>query len=208
MVYEKVLSAMGWYKARGEGGRKCWGWATAILNRIVWKTSLRGWSLDKNLKVWGCSHGFSFTYRRTWLPLQMSWQRGRFLSPVTGAIPLWVFFFFFSFCIFRAAPMTYESSWAGGQMGALANGLATPTAMADLSSISLRQWPGSLTHWVRPGSEPTFLMDTSWILNPRSLNRNSRTIPSLSYQIRIYMNMDFHNFSFQKVWSLLYFIVI
>ena len=66
---------------------------------------------------------------------------------------------------FRATPAAYGSSQARGTIGASAAGLPHSHSNAR---TELRPWPtpqltanvGSLTHWVRPGVEPT----SSWIL--------------------------------------------
>ena len=62
----------------------------------------------------------------------------------------WLYWFFLLFCfVFRAAPTAYGSSQAKDQIGAIAAGLFH-------SHSNVRP----LTHWARPGIEPTY----SWIL--------------------------------------------
>ena len=59
------------------------------------------------------------------------------------------FYFYFTFLFLRAAPTAYEGFQARGLIRATAAGLHHSYSNA-----------GSLTHWVRPGIEPT----TSWFL--------------------------------------------
>ena len=74
------------------------------------------------------------------------------------------FFLFLVFCIFRAASTAYAGSWARGWIGAVAAGLChshsnTKSELsATYTTAHSKAW--SLTHWVRPGIEPT----TSWFL--------------------------------------------
>ena len=60
-------------------------------------------------------------YVRKWLVI--------FTLPLNGN------FFFFFFCLFRAAPIAYGSSQARGKIGAIAVALPTATAMPDSSHI-------------------------------------------------------------------------
>ena len=60
----------------------------------------------------------------------------------------WFFFFFFFFLLFRVAPKAHGGSQARGWIGATA------------SLYHSHSNTGSLTHWARPGMEPT----TSWFL--------------------------------------------
>ena len=72
-------------------------------------------------------------------------------------------FFLFLF-FFSGPPAAYGSSQARDQIGASAEAYTTATATRDLSHISIYaaaySSTRSLTHWVRPGFEPTPL----WIL--------------------------------------------
>ena len=74
------------------------------------------------------------------------------------------FIFLFYFLLFRAAPRTYGSSQARGQIGTVATGLHH--IHSNTSSEPCLQPPiahghaGSLTHRARPGIEPA----SSWIL--------------------------------------------
>ena len=66
----------------------------------------------------------------------------------------------------RAAPTTYGSSQARGQIGAVNASLHHSHSNTG-SKMCLRPTPqlnaGSLTHRVRPGIEPTSSWDSSWI---------------------------------------------
>ena len=66
-----------------------------------------------------------------------------------GVGHLFCFFPFFVFCLFRATPTAYGGSQARGLIGAVATGLHHSHSNA-----------GSLTHWARPGIEPT----SAWFL--------------------------------------------
>ena len=75
-------------------------------------------------------------------------------------------FYFYFYCFFRAIPVAYESSQARGRIGAVADSLHTPQpqphriwAVSAICTTAHRN-AGSLTHWGRPGIEPT----SSWIL--------------------------------------------
>jgi len=68
------------------------------------------------------------------------------------------FFFFFFFCLFRAAPMAYGGSQARGLIGAVATSLRH--SHSHMGYDLHHSYAGSLTHWARPGIEPT----TSWFL--------------------------------------------
>ena len=70
-----------------------------------------------------------------------------FTCPLKNAVYICSsFHFFLYFLLFRAAPVAYGSSQARGQIGVAAAGLCSSHSNA-----------GSLTHWARPGSEPTSL---------------------------------------------------
>ena len=83
-------------------------------------------------------------------------------------IPYIVFRFFvsfFVFCLFRAAPKAYGSSQARGRIGATAAGLHHSSRQRQIRAASAIHTTahgntGSLSHWVRPGIEPTI----SWFL--------------------------------------------
>ena len=49
--------------------------------------------------------------------------------------PLHFFLLFLSFCLFRASPAAYGVSQARGQIGAVAAGYTTATAMSDPSQV-------------------------------------------------------------------------
>ena len=67
--------------------------------------------------------------------------------------------FFFSFFIFRAAPVAYEGSQAGVKIGTAAAGLHHSHSNARFEP-HLHLCHGLLTPWERSGIEPT----SSWIL--------------------------------------------
>ena len=65
-----------------------------------------------------------------------------------------VFLLFFPFCLFRAVPVAYGSSWARGLTGAVAEPIPQHAGTWD-----------PLTHWARKAKDWTpILKDTSWIL--------------------------------------------
>ena len=69
------------------------------------------------------------------------------------------------FLLFRAAPTVYGSSLARDRIRAATAGLHHSHSNAKIRAMSViyttgHSYTGSLTHWVRPGSEPT----SSWIL--------------------------------------------
>ena len=68
-------------------------------------------------------------------------------------------FFFFSPCLFRAAPEVYGSSQARGQVGATATSLVHSHSNLQPTS-QLVATLDYLTCWVRPGTEP----ESSWTL--------------------------------------------
>ena len=87
------------------------------------------------------------------------------LNYTTVFLDLHIFFFFFNFLLFRAAPAAYGSSQNRGQTGATATSLLTiATATWDLTCVcslhnsSWQCW--SLIHWARPGIKPV----SSWKL--------------------------------------------
>ena len=77
-------------------------------------------------------------------------------------------YFFFTFCLFRAVPGAYGGSQARGLIGAVAASLCHchSNARSELrlqptsTYTTAHSSAGSLTHWARPGIEPT----TSWFL--------------------------------------------
>ena len=84
------------------------------------------------------------------------------------------------FFLFIAAHVAYGSSQTRDWIGAAASAYAIATATPNLSHIcdlchSLQQHR-SLTHWVRPGIEPTSSQRQCWVLNLPNHNRNSKTI--------------------------------
>ena len=59
----------------------------------------------------------------------------------------------------------------GGESELQLQACATAMTMLDLSRIcNLYSEAGSLTHWARPGVEPTFSWTLCWVLNPLSHN--------------------------------------
>ena len=87
--------------------------------------------------------------------------------------------FMYLLFLFRVAPAAYESSQARGRTKAAAEAYATARATApqdprwvcDLRR-SLKQ-RRSLTHWARPGIEPTSWQGLCQVLNPLSHSGNS-----------------------------------
>ena len=81
---------------------------------------------------------------------------------------------FFNF-LFRAVPMAYGSSQARGRIRATA--YATVTATRDPShvcNLHHSSWQhGILNPLNKPRDRTDIFMDTSWVLNPPSLNGNS-----------------------------------
>ena len=75
------------------------------------------------------------------------------------------FFLFFFFSLFRPVPKAYGSSQARGWIGAIATGLITASAKQDPSRVCNLRYAIAhantrlITHWVRPGIEPT----SSWM---------------------------------------------
>ena len=55
-----------------------------------------------------------------------------------------------------AALEAYGDSWARGWIGAAAEACATAMATLDPTYATAHGSAGSLTHWTRPGMEPTF----------------------------------------------------
>ena len=96
---------------------------------------------------------------RWWWP---HWPKSKIFPHEVGSRDDWEFFLFFFFWLFRVEPAAYLSSWARGRIGAIAAGL-------HHSHSNL----GSLTHWVRPGIEPTSSWVLCQVLNLLSHNRNS-----------------------------------
>ena len=88
----------------------------------------------------------------------------RFSNSITVLLLLLLllfFFFFLIFCLFRATPKVYGSSQARDQIRVVAAGLHHSHSNARSEA---HLWPtphtaqgntGSLTHWARPGIEPT-----------------------------------------------------
>ena len=70
--------------------------------------------------------------------------------------------FFFFFLLFRAATMAYESSQARGRISRLTPQPQQPWDPSHYlwPTPQLTAMPDSLTHWARPGFNPT----SSWIL--------------------------------------------
>ena len=69
----------------------------------------------------------------------------------------------FLFCLFRATPMAYGCSHARGWLRAVAASLLDSHSNAGSESTTYTTAhgnAGSLTHWARPGMEPT----SSWML--------------------------------------------
>ena len=82
-------------------------------------------------------------------------------SPINSQI----FFFFLYFAISRATPAAYGGSQARGLIGAVATGPCHSHGNMGIQAVSTTYTTAhgntrSLTHWVRPGIEPT----TSWFL--------------------------------------------
>ena len=110
-----------------------------------------------------------------WLPVHLSLWRGD--EPKSGSHPRVILpsrghvavsgdsFFFFFFCLFRAAPAAYGSFQARGRIRGAA---ATLCHSLRNTGSEPHLWPtpqltgntGSLTHWARPGIKPV----SSWIL--------------------------------------------
>ena len=99
-----------------------------------------------------------------------------------------VFFFFF---LFMAVPVAYGSYWARVWIGAAAGFKlqpwkhqiqAAPETYATAYSNS-----GSLTHWARPGIEPTSSQRQHQVLNPLSHSGNSCTTSSLSIHLFLFV---------------------
>ena len=70
--------------------------------------------------------------------------------------------FFIYFLLFRAAPTAYGGSQTRGPIGAVVAGLyhSYSNTRSEPHLQPTPQLTGSLTHWARPGIEPT----TSWFL--------------------------------------------
>ena len=76
----------------------------------------------------------------------------------------YLFIYFWSYCLFRAAPTAYGGFQARGPIRAVAAGLrhTHSNARSDLclTITTAHSNARSLTHWARPGIEPT----SSWML--------------------------------------------
>ena len=73
------------------------------------------------------------------------------------------FFFFWTFCLFRAAHTAYGVSQASSRIVAAAASLAIATAMQDLGyvcDLHHRSWQHQILHWARSGIKHA----SSWIL--------------------------------------------
>ena len=76
-------------------------------------------------------------------------------------IEVWFFFFFLVFfCLFRAAPVGYGGSQARGPIGTVAAGVMPEPQQCRIRAVSVTCTTvhgnaGSLTHWERPGMEPS-----------------------------------------------------
>ena len=74
-------------------------------------------------------------------------------------------------------PAAFESSWARGQIRAVAWPMPQPwqhrIQVTSANSGAACSNTRSLTHWVRPGIEPASSQRQCWVLNPLSHNRNS-----------------------------------
>ena len=81
--------------------------------------------------------------------------------------------FFFFFSPFSVAPAAYGSSQVRSQIRAGAEPYVTTTATWHLSCICNQCHTGSLTHWMRPGIEPTSSWRRCQVLNWLSHHRNS-----------------------------------
>ena len=97
---------------------------------------------------------FVFGYHLVFILLSPQWQVCNFfflflvLKNTLSFLSLFSPSILLYFCLFRAAPMAYESLQAGGQIRPPAAGLHHSHSNT-----------GSLTHWARPGVEPK----SSWI---------------------------------------------
>ena len=89
------------------------------------------------------------------------------------------FCFCFCFYLFRTIPEAYEISWARGWIETAATGLCHSHSNFRIQATSATYtaaWgnAASLTHWVRPGIEPTSSWTLCWVLNLLSHNGNSK----------------------------------
>ena len=100
-----------------------------------------------------------------------------------------VLFLFFTFCLFRAAPVAYRSYQARDLIRIAATKHLKDPATTEIYTASHGN-TGSLTHWVRPGIELT--MDTSQVLYPLSHSRNS---------LVNVLKIELKNYSFFFFWS-------
>ena len=71
-----------------------------------------------------------------------------------------LFFFFFFFCLFRASLAAYGHSQARGRIGATEQSEQCRIRAMSLTYTTTHSNTGPLTHWARPGIQPT----NSWIL--------------------------------------------
>ena len=83
----------------------------------------------------------------------------------------YLFIYFDYYYLFRAAPVAYGSSWARGGIGAIAVGHGSVASrMCDLHHSS---WQHQILNPLNEARDwMHILMDTSWILNLLSHNRN------------------------------------
>ena len=87
------------------------------------------------------------------------------INSFVSLLYLFFIFIFALFCLFRAAPMACVSSQARSLIWAIAAGLRPWPQQCQIWAMSVIYTTahgnvGSLTHWARPGLEPT----TSWFL--------------------------------------------
>ena len=83
----------------------------------------------------------------------------------------------FSFFLFMTTPVAYGSSWLGSTWSCTCwpkpqsrqHWIQATSATYTIACNNT----GSLTHWARPGMEPTCSWTPHWVLNPLSHNRNS-----------------------------------
>ena len=97
---------------------------------------------------------------------------------------LFIYFLFFNFCLFRATPKAYEGSQARGPVGAVATGLhhSHSNEGSKLHLPAYTRVHGnarSLTHWARPGTEPT----SSWMLVRFVSTEPQQELPNSSFLI-------------------------
>ena len=111
-----------------------------------------------------------------------------------------LFFFFGLFAISWATDVAYRGSQARGQIGTVATGLCQSHSNIRIRVTSATYTTahgniGSLTHWARPGIEPT----TSWFLAGFVNHWGKAVTPSLSWFLRRSISLLFMMQKWSKI---------